>query len=940
MTVEAGSAVSCATPRRRYVPVVGPRLRKLLYVVFGLFSLLAINSGYLGAVTLIEWLSGETIQDYFYQLMFLGHLFLGLLFIVPFLVYGAVHFSLARKRPNRRAVKVGYVLFGVGLLLIISGLALTRGIPLIEMRDPAGRELAYWLHVVTPLAACWLFVLHRLAGRRIDWRLGSGVGAVAVVLSIAVIFVQAQDPRDWNAVGPVDGERYFRPSLSRTASGNFIPARALMQDEYCAECHEDVHDSWSGSMHRFASFNNPAYLFSVRETRRYAMERDGNVRAARFCAGCHDPAPFFSGAFDDPDFDDRSHPTANAGITCTACHAITHINSPAGNAAYTIEEPLHYPFAYSENSFLAWLNRTLVKAKPAFHSKTFLKPLHRTPEFCGSCHKVHLPEELNDYRWLRGQNHYDSYLLSGVSGHGIRSFYYPPQAIDKCAGCHMPTEPSDDFGARRLGDDADLRVHDHAFAAANTAIPVMVGLPESAVEDRRRFLEDALRVDIFGIRDGGTTTGRLHAPLRPEVPRLVPGRTYLIETVLRTLKLGHLFTQGTSDSNQVWLEIKASADGRVIGASGAMLDSDNDGVALEVDPWSHFVNAWVIDRDGRRIDRRNAQDIFTSLYNHQIPPGAADVVHYKITIPEWVTGPVAVEVALKYRKFDSIFLRYIEGDAFAGNELPVTVIASDRVVFATDETTVDNSATDIPGWERWNDYGIGLLRKGGAGQLRQAEEAFERVEALGQPQGPLNLARVYLREGRLEEASDALSVAVDFEPPAYPWSVTYFTAVLNRQNGFLDEAIRGYREIVATQFREARSRGFDFSKDYRLLNELAGSLFERAKLERGEGKESERQRHIDESTQLYQEVLVLDPENTEALWGLAQLYASLGREQEAGQYRSLHGRYKSDDNARDRAVSLARRDNPAANHAAEAVVIYDLHRPGSFGLNAEFPAGH
>ena len=33
---------------------------------------------------------------------------------------------------------------------------------------------------------------------------------------------------------------------------------------------------------------------------------DGNVQGSRFCAGCHDPVPFFSGAFDDPKFDDPS----------------------------------------------------------------------------------------------------------------------------------------------------------------------------------------------------------------------------------------------------------------------------------------------------------------------------------------------------------------------------------------------------------------------------------------------------------------------------------------------------------------------------------------------------------------------------------------------------------------------------------------------------------
>ena len=48
-----------------------------------------------------------------------------------------------------------------------------------------------------------------------------------------------------------------------------------------------------------------------------------------------------------------NHPTSQAGITCTVCHAITNVNSTRGNADYTIEEPLHYPFAYSDNAVLA-----------------------------------------------------------------------------------------------------------------------------------------------------------------------------------------------------------------------------------------------------------------------------------------------------------------------------------------------------------------------------------------------------------------------------------------------------------------------------------------------------------------------------------------------------------------------------------------------------------
>ena len=126
-----------------------------------------------------------------------------------------------------------------------------------------------------------------------------------------------------------------------------------MNDQYCQKCHADVHAQWSDSVHRFSSFNNPPYLASVTETREVALKRDGNVQASRWCAGCHDPVPFFSGAFDDPKFDTINHPTAHAGITCTVCHAITNVNSTRGNADYTIEEPLHYPFAFSDNAAAA-----------------------------------------------------------------------------------------------------------------------------------------------------------------------------------------------------------------------------------------------------------------------------------------------------------------------------------------------------------------------------------------------------------------------------------------------------------------------------------------------------------------------------------------------------------------------------------------------------------
>jgi hypothetical protein len=129
----------------------------------------------------------------------------------------------------------------------------------------------------------------------------------------------------------------------------FIPAASLMRDAECRRCHPDAFGGWFHSAHHFSSFNNPAYRASVRETRRVALGRDGDPRAARWCAGCHDPVPLFSGEFDDPNYDDVKATTSQTGITCIVCHAITHVNSTRGNADDTIAEPAVYPFAASSS---------------------------------------------------------------------------------------------------------------------------------------------------------------------------------------------------------------------------------------------------------------------------------------------------------------------------------------------------------------------------------------------------------------------------------------------------------------------------------------------------------------------------------------------------------------------------------------------------------------
>ena len=917
--------------KRKYVRAVGPRLRIVLFGIFVLFALLGANSAYLSSITFLEWSRGQTYQNYFYQFMFLGHLVLGLLIVLPVILFGIFHIKNAWNRPNKRAASVGYALFSISLILLFSGLALMR-VEGFEIKNPDMRNIMYWAHVISPLLAVWLYILHRLAGPKIKWKTGVSWAASVGVVVVFLVALHTQDPRNWNVVGPKEGAKYFEPSLARTASGNFIPADTLMMDKYCQECHPDVYEGWFHSVHHFSSFNNEPYHFSVSKTREKLLERDGNVKSSRWCAGCHDPVPFFSGAFDDPKFDTRNHPTAHAGITCTVCHAITHVNSTKGNADYTIEEPVHYPFAKSKNSILKFINRQMVKAKPEFHKKTFLKNLHKTPEFCSTCHKVSLPFELNHYKeWLRGQNHYDNYHLSGVSGHGVRSFYYPPKAVDNCNQCHMPLKSSDDFGADFFsGKSKGLQIHDHLFLGANTGIAHIRNKPD-IVKKHQDFLKDSVIVEIFGLKEGGKVDGKLIAPIRPTIPSLKPGKKYLLEVVVRTMKVGHLFSQGTADSNEIWIDVAMENDGKTIGKSGGL------GKGREVDPWSHFLNVYMLDKDGNRIDRRNASDIFTPLYNNQMPPGTGQVVHYSFQVPEDTEGEIDVSVKLNYRKFDAKYMKYVYPDKLE-NDLPITLMSSDKVTFSVDGNSTIGQVPSKPEWQRWNDYGIGLLLKGDKGsekgELIQAEDAFKRVEELGYASGPLNLARVYVKEGRLEEAVEALGRAGAANPPAPPWTVAWFNGIVNKQNGFLDKSIDNFRSILEDRSQEQIDRGFDFSQDYVLLNELGQTLFERSKMERD--NESKRNDFLNRALSRFEQTLTFDSENLTAHYNLALIHSQLGNKELAEKHRLLHEKYRPDDNARDVAVANARRANPAADNAAQAITIYKLQRNGAPGLDISF----
>jgi tetratricopeptide (TPR) repeat protein len=480
----------------------------------------------------------------------------------------------------------------------------------------------------------------------------------------------------------------------------------------------------------------------------------------------------------------------------------------------------------------------------------------------------------------------------------------------------MPLTPSNDFGSKDFDGSGVRKIHNHLFPAANTGLPWLLSLDPAhkerigplreAVRTHADFLrgtaadgsDKKLRIDLFGIKAGDGIRAPLVAPLRPNLPALKPGQTYLVEVVIRTLNVGHVFTQGTADSNEVWVDFQARSGNRIIGRSGALQGKDDTG---PLDEEAHRINALVLDRHGRRINRRNPQDIFTPLYDHQIPPGAAQVVHYLLPVPSDIKAPIELTVKVRYRKFDFEYMSLVHGGADKVPKLPIVDLCYDRVVLPVEGVKVSvpaQSSPIKPPWQRWNDYGIACLIEGGVeekkGELRQAEQAFAMLTGKDVPpeahaHGYLNLARVYEKEGRLAEAARALNQARTAKPPAPWWTVAWLNGLVNEQNARtsedFDTAISNFERILDPA-NQPRQRKFDFTRDYVIQNKLGSTLFKRAQFERNV---KQRDAFLLRAITAYQRTLAIDPENMDAHYGLSQCYTLLAEARPEDSYLDTPG---------------------------------------------------
>ena len=845
---------------------------------------------------------------------------------------------------------------------IILAAAAGLGIVLIFTGTPRADWKLLYSHIAFATLATVLILVNWLRVRGV---VTSSPGALAITIALLVIAgltaygAQYLRVNRWESANRIENPKlppetmngegdgpngHFFPSSAQTKHKGYIPPNYFVESNACERCHQDIYKQWQSSMHHFSSFNNQWYRKSIE----YMQDTVG-VKPSKWCAGCHDPALLYSGMFDTPIQQlGVNRPEAQAGLGCMMCHSIVQVKSTMGQGDFYLEYPKLHELAASKNPVVRYLHDFMIRLNPEPHRRVFLKPFmkEQAPEFCSSCHKVHLDVPVNNYRWIRGFNEYDNWQASGVSGQGARSFYYPPKP-QQCADCHMPLEPSKDFG------NVNGFVHSHRFPGANTAVP-FANRDEQQLELSERFLKaKAVTVDIFAMTSARATstnaTGQadmstdfavgeesesaatatgveaspVTAPLNRVNATIRRGDDARIDVVVRTRSVGHFFPGGTIDAYDTWLELKATDDkGQVLFWSGKVEDNGKG----PVDNSAHFYRSLMIDAHGNPINKRNAWATRAVVYVRLIPPGAADTVHFRLHVPENAGNRIKLEARLNYRKFAWWNTHF----AFAGvydqqqKAAQHTADFDDRIqVFTGDTSLVSASVKEIPDiptvvmsedqvtlnvadrrskeplpqialnkddWTRWNDYGIGLLLQG---DLKGAQAAFAKITEIdpSNPDGWVNMGRVAVQEGDMDRARVVLEKAVALNPKLA--RANYFYAKVLRNDGNYDAAKERLKGVLE-----------QYPNDRVVRNELGRVLF--------------LQRKFPEAIAEFEKTLAIDPEDLQAHYNLMLCYQGLGKEQEAQQHRTLYMRFKADESSQ-ALTGTYRQQHPEDNNERQTV---------------------
>jgi tetratricopeptide (TPR) repeat protein len=734
-------------------------------------------------------------------------------------------------------------------------------------------------------------------------------------------------PASMDGEGDGPGGHFF-PSSGQTYSGETVPEDYFLDSAVCQRCHADIYQQWQSSMHHFSSFNNQWYRKSIEYMQEVDGVQPSKWCAGCHDAALFFPGNFNT-PIKDRIFTPPAQ--AGMGcMVCHSIRKVNStmgqgdyvLEYPAMHKLVASTNP----FVRRMIDFLIEENpephrRTFLKP--------FMR--EQTAEFCSSCHKVHLDVPVNNYRWIRGFNDYDNWQASGVSGMGARSFYYPPKPQDcaDCHMTLIASHDAGNMGGKVHShrflaantavpfanqDKSQLSQTETFLADGKLRVDIFAISPEGSMTAGQRSASgEPVQPEIqttFAVGEEAATQAPAgvvpEEPLPPvtaplnRVPASVrAGDTVRVDVVVRTLKMGHFFPGGTVDAFDCWLELKATDDrGRTIFWSG-MVEDDGHG---RVEAGAHFYRALLIDAHGNPVNKRNAWAARATVYAHLIPPGAADTAHFRLQIPRDVSGRIHLAAKLNYRKFawwNTQFsfagvaestgapevskdyddrrmtftgdLSQVSASVHAVPDVPTATVAQDavdvEVLPVGAEAPGPKTAFDKNEWQRWNDYGIGLLLQG---HLKAAEAAFAKITEMypSNPDGWVNVGRVRLQEGNLAAAKEVLERAIALSP--HLARAHYFYARALRNEGRYDDAIPHLREVIAQYPRD------------RVVHDDLGRIFFL-------------QRRYADAVKEFEATLAIDPEDLEANYNLMLCYTGMNQSERAADFQKRYLRFKADE---------------------------------------------
>lgn len=267
---------------------------------------------------------------------------------------------------------------------------------------------------------------------------------------------------------------------SHAAEGRGSKSAPFVSSRICAQCHKEVYDYWSKSMHSM-SVADPVFQTAYLEAYKIS---EGKAKFS--CSRCHAPTTLLT-----EDYGMESD-LSKEGVTCDFCHSVKGVELGSKPASFELEAggakrgPLYQG------------------SKAARGHKVEYSQLHTAAEFCAGCH---------EYKNEKGA------LILGTYSEWKRGPY--AQEGKPCQFCHMQEVPrkikesEEDGGSRSAINRHDV-AGGHSVQMLKEAIEVKI------VEVRREGDKVRVTVDV-------TNKGSGHM-----VPTGIPRRTLVLNVSLTT----------------------------------------------------------------------------------------------------------------------------------------------------------------------------------------------------------------------------------------------------------------------------------------------------------------------------------------------------------------------------------------------------------------------